>query len=102
MIAPALVMLLAEVGPVYVAALSAVPPAEPDRVNELPDDDPATGPLPTGTAGASKRLSNAEAAVVIEKGWRRKLTVREVAEAATRHPATVRAKFKALDTAHTT
>ncbi len=124
LIAPALVLLLAEVGPVYVAALSAVPPAEPDRVNELPhadddqdepdeavneehdgnglpdDEDPATGPGPTNAPGPPTRLSNAEAAVVIEKGWKRGLPAREVATAATRHPATVKKKFKALDAAH--
>lgn len=44
-----------------------------------------------------KRLSKAEAAEIIEKGWRHKLSVQEVAKAATRHPATVTRQFAKLD-----
>ncbi|MGY5131304.1 hypothetical protein ACWGJW_02590 [Streptomyces nigrescens] len=133
LIAPALVMLLAEVGPVYMAALATAErkatkadvfaeryelngpkplaarflvepvPAEPEPVEEpekpaeavqepLPDM-PADEPV----ADKPERMSKKEADRIIEEGWKHKLTVKEVAAAATRHPATVSRRFKELD-----
>jgi hypothetical protein len=158
LIAPALVMLLAEVGPLYMAALAdaerkatktdafaeryanvaktgspivlpvtdhepivarSAYPAEPEPVNEpepvqptLPDDDDLTALLDAVTEPERTnelhdaepepepaRLSNKEADEIIEKGWRHKLSPEEVGKAATRHPATVRRKYKELDAA---
>lgn len=124
LIAPALVMLLAEVGPVYMKALAdaerdaQAEPLKPAEAPEVPTADPTEPepvaeplsapepvqdvlpeptpePEPTG-----KRLPNAEADKIIEEGWRHKLNPVEVAAAAGRHPATVRRKFKELDAAH--
>lgn len=118
LIAPALVMLLAEVGPVYMAALadaerealsapvSAPEPVkvepEPERLpepepvqEELPEPVADEEPEPVNAHGA--RLPNAEANKIIEQGWRHKLNPVEVAAAAGRHPATVRKKFAQLD-----
>ncbi|WP_406138856.1 hypothetical protein OH828_14570 [Streptomyces anulatus] len=146
LIAPVLVMLLAEVGPVYMAALAdaerdalkapeapfvgpvtftplqslAAPETAPNvfgghvpaRVMHAPEnpdqtalfepaaDDVETGPhdeLVNEPVDEPKRLSKAEAAEIIEKGWRHKLSVQEVAKAATRHPATVTRQFAKLD-----
>ena len=127
LIAPALVMLLAEVGPVFMKALAdaerealSAPqkapepepvPAEPET---LPEPETAPEPVVTATfekpdgapVGAAvtvtpepepKRLPNAEANKIIEEGWRHKLNPVEVAAAAGRHPATVRKKFAQLD-----
>ncbi|QBZ73420.1 hypothetical protein SEA_HEATHER_50 [Streptomyces phage Heather] len=154
LIAPALVMLLAEVGPVYMAALAdaehkgkkadafalryetqqtiadafdvpheltglkpiaarfvtpggdelggvvTMTPAEPEPVQEtLPEPEPVNElhnaePEPEP---ANERLSNKEADEIIEKGWRHRLSPEEVGKAATRHPATVRRKYKELD-----
>jgi hypothetical protein len=139
LIAPALVMLLAEVGPVYMKALADAehkatkadafkelyaepaptvlpmpgtdpiaarfmvhnPPetvlAEPEPVQEtLPDTEPADEPE---TEPEPARLSNKEADEIIEKGWRHRLSPEEVGKAATRHPATIRRKYKELDAA---
>lgn len=114
LIAPALVMLLAEVGPIYMSALADaerdalkgpepvaarmhVPPVplsftEPEKPAE-PVQDPLPEPEP------AKRPSNKEADDIIEKGWRHKLNPIEVGAAAGRHPATVRRKYKELDAA---
>jgi len=166
LIAPALVMLLAEVGPIYMAALSeaerkatkADAPAEPyrtalsrnatlddmlkadvaehqDEPADLPDsttqyvtDSALTLPpepeelvwealdtaaeqaddVPATFIDADKladaftdepaaRLPKAEADRIIREGWKHRLSVDEVATAATRHPATVRRRFKELD-----
>lgn len=120
LIAPALVMLLAEVGPVYMAALAdaerdalSAPekPAEPEPVAPEPEtaEEPETAPLsapepvaepePTPEPADEKpaRLPNAEANKIIEEGWRHKLNPVEVAAAAGRHPATVRKKYAQLD-----
>lgn len=153
LIAPVLVMLLAEVGPVYMAALAdaekeavkapeapyvgpvtftplqpfAAPqtppnvfgghvpartmhaPVSPDQTVlfervEPVADDVETGPhdelesAPVAEpADEPKRLSKAEAAEIIEQGWRHKLSPQEVAKAATRHPATVARQFAKLD-----
>lgn len=120
-IAPALVMLLAEVGPVYMAALTRahhlaanvptvaeelpVPvetPPVPAVAEELPDpiDVAAEFTDETDHKPATTRLSKAEASAIIEQGWRHKLTADEVAKAATRHKATVIRQFRALDAAH--
>lgn len=163
LIAPALVMLLAEVGPLYMAALAdaerkatktdafaeryanvaetvspiVLPvtarepvaarfayPAEPEPVNApepvqptLPDDDDDLTALLDAVTDPERgnelhdaepepepqdepaRLSNKEADEIIEKGWRHKLSPEEVGKAATRHPATVRRKYKELDAA---
>ncbi|MEU8792200.1 hypothetical protein [Streptomyces sp. NPDC048643] len=122
LIAPALVMLLAEVGPVYMKALAdaerealSAPETlpitgdnpiaarfleEPEAEYETPDDSglEASGyePAPVVT---HERLPNAEADRIIEEGWRHKLNPVEVAAAAGRHPATVRRKFKEFDAA---
>lgn len=123
LIAPALVMLLAEVGPVYMAALAdaerealkapetapepsrvfmdeeaffdylSAPETAPEPVQEELPADPE--PEPVNDHGA--RLPNAEANKIIEEGWRHKLNPVEVAAAAGRHPATVRRKFAQLD-----
>ncbi|MFD7257791.1 helix-turn-helix domain-containing protein [Streptomyces sp. NPDC059874] len=129
LIAPALVMLLAEVGPVYMAALadaekralsapqmiadvplSLIQSEEPQETAETPEKpnvDPVTvaPPMEAQTApetvaeSAPKRLSNREANALIEKGWRHKLSPDEVGKAAGRHPATVRRKYAELDVA---
>ncbi|MFE9767025.1 hypothetical protein ACFYPC_21305 [Streptomyces sp. NPDC005808] len=145
LIAPALVMLLAEVGPVYMAALAdaerkaekadafkelyAVPaplvlpepvtarmvvhnPPETLSVHEpvqetLPEPEPVDEPElepepqdePAEPQDEPARLSNKEADEIIEKGWRHRLSPEEVGKAATRHPATVRRKYKELDAA---
>ncbi|MGW6313791.1 hypothetical protein [Streptomyces sp. NPDC055099] len=155
LIAPALVMLLAEVGPVYMAALAdaerkakkaeafaeafkeqyataspmVLPMTGPDPVaarflvhnppetvlaepeptigtgahelieqyaNELPEPDPEPQDEPETEP---ERMSNKEADEIIEKGWRHRLSPEEVGKAATRHPATVRRKYKELDAA---
>jgi hypothetical protein len=141
LIAPALVMLLAEVGPVYMSALADAerkatkadafkelyaepapmvlpmtgadpiaarfmvtnPPetilAEPEPVQEtLPEPEPADEPE-LEPEPQDERLSNKEADEIIEKGWRHRLSPEEVGKAATRHPATVRRKYKELDAA---
>ncbi|XUZ27345.1 hypothetical protein ACQVDT_21415 [Streptomyces sp. RMIT01] len=123
LIAPALVMLLAEVGPVYMKALAdaerdaqAQPLSAPETDEEpsrvflrdeefmdyLSEPEPAQEalpadpePEPANPHGA--RLPNAEANKIIEEGWRHKLNPVEVAAAAGRHPATIRKKFKQLD-----
>lgn len=119
LIAPALVMLLAEVGPVYMAALAdaerealSAPVRAPEPVKvepepeRLPEPETAPEPVqeelpaepepePVNDHGA--RLPNAEANKIIEEGWRHKLNPVEVAAAAGRHPATVRRKFAQLD-----
>ncbi|MFH9802785.1 hypothetical protein ACH4M0_11165 [Streptomyces albidoflavus] len=127
LIAPALVMLLAEVGPVYMKALAdaerealsapvSAPepepvPAEPETLPEpetapepvvtatfeKPDGAPVNATVETAPEPEPKRLSNAEANKIIEEGWRHKLNPVEVAAAAGRHPATVRKKFAQLD-----
>jgi hypothetical protein len=127
LIAPALVMLLAEVGPVYMKALA---DAERDAL-KAPETLPITGADPTparflyepetepeGDAELTvthdadlvdvdvdvepaPRMSRKEANEIIEKGWRHKLNPIEVASAAGRHPATVRRKYKELDAALT-
>lgn len=127
LIAPALVMLLAEVGPVYMAALadaeqtdtttpqvapedvptalespaSDTPPTEP---HSLPDELADTlfpvmedAPVIDAPEEPVQRLSNAQADEIIEKGWRHRLSPEEVGKAAMRHPATVRRKYKELD-----
>jgi outer membrane biosynthesis protein TonB len=123
LIAPLLVMLLAEVGPIYMAALAEAErealsapekPAEPAPVapepepvpepekapepvqDELPEPEPEPEPEPVAD-DEPKRLPNAEANKIIEQGWRHKLNPIEVAAAAGRHPATVRKKFAQLD-----
>jgi hypothetical protein len=126
LIAPALVMLLAEVGPVYMKALADAereanaealstavtlemrgadptparflyePETEPEAY-ETPDD---SGLEDAGYEHAP-RMSRKEANEIIEKGWRHKLNPIEVASAAGRHPATVRRKYKELDAALT-
>lgn len=118
LIAPALVMLLAEVGPIYMAALADaekaaasvpeptsarmhVPPvpltfAAPDKAPEHVQE-PLPEPEPEEPAGKPERMSKADADRIIEEGWKHKLTVKEVAAAATRHPATVSRRFKELD-----
>ncbi|CAA07149.1 gp25 [Lomovskayavirus C31] len=123
LIAPALVMLLAEVGPVYMKALAdaerealsapepvAEPepvPAEPEPVTEpetapqavqdvLPEPTPEPEPEPADD-DVPARLPNAQANKIIEEGWRHRLNPVEVAAAAGRHPATVRKKFAQLD-----
>jgi hypothetical protein len=65
---------------------------EPDA-NELHDAEPEPQDEPAEPA----RLSNKEADEIIEKGWRHRLSPEEVGKAATRHPATVRRKYKELD-----
>lgn len=118
MIAPALVMILAEVGPVFMKHLAAAEASAADEkpvtapesvaepvpvpVPELPTVEHVAGvqprlievPMPAG------RLSKAEAAAIIETGWRHKLSVKEVSEAATRHAATVSAHYRRLDAKH--
>lgn len=116
-IAPALVMLLAEVGPRYMAALAEVErealptlPAEeraqhpafnvqaleelldaqPDPIDVAQDFAAEAEPEPT-------RMSNQEANRIISEGWRHKLNPKEVAAATGRHPATIRRKFAQLD-----
>lgn len=144
LIAPALVMLLAEVGPVYMAALADAerkatkaeafkaayaesapmilpmtgtarmvghnPPktvSAPDPLSFPPSvtaDEEATfrakfaEPEPE-PPDEPARLSNKEADEIIEKGWRHRLSPDEVGKAATRHPATIRRKYKELDAA---
>jgi hypothetical protein len=116
LIAPALVMLLAEVGPVYMAALAkaeadalstpvkapetTADPTEPEPLNEpepvqdeLPEPEPEEEPEP------AERLNNKEADEIIEKGWRHRVDPVQVAAAAGRHPATVRKKYKEWDAA---
>ncbi|MEV8015671.1 hypothetical protein AB0O76_04790 [Streptomyces sp. NPDC086554] len=122
LIAPALVMLLAEVGPVYMAALAdaerealrepepsplpewvaealSEPEAAPMHVPPVPltfkTPEPVQGALPESEPAA--RIPNKEADEIIEKGWRHRLDPTEVADAAGRHPATVRRKYKQLD-----
>lgn len=107
LIAPALVMLLAEVGPIYMAALTraesglTVPVAVPAELLTLVDDEPVAKPqkpvesLPA--APPAERLPKAEADKIIAEGWKHNLTVKEVAAAATRHPATVSRAFVRLD-----
>ena len=119
LIAPALVMLLAEVGPVYMAALAdaeakalsapvsapepTADPTEPEPVTEpLSAPEPVAEPEPEPTPEPDDddkpaRLPNAEANKIIEEGWRHKLNPIEVAAAAGRHPATVRKKYAQLD-----
>jgi hypothetical protein len=126
LIAPALVMLLAEVGPVYMKALA---DAERDAL-KAPETLPMTGADPTPArflyepeaepeyensdteltvthdadlvdVDHAPRMSRKEANEIIEKGWRHKLNPIEVASAAGRHPATVRRKYKELDAALT-
>ncbi|QAY26974.1 hypothetical protein SEA_SHAWTY_51 [Streptomyces phage Shawty] len=116
LIAPALVMLLAEVGPVYMAALAdaeakalsapvSAPepePVAPEPVTaEEPETEPETAPEPVAEPEPvdekPARLPNAEANKIIEEGWRHKLNPVEVAAAAGRHPATVRKKYAQLD-----
>jgi hypothetical protein len=120
LIAPALVMLLAEVGPVYMAALAdaeqdapqtpavGVPEALESPTSDTPPTEPQTPrqtvaqatleELPADESDApATRLSNKEADKIIEEGWRHKLSPVEVGEAAQRHPATVRRKYKELD-----
>lgn len=113
LIAPALVMLLAEVGPRYMAALAEIEakaresapepapvPAEPEPVEEpqaavqLPLPEPLDT---TDKTPKADRLSKDEADKIITAGWKHKLTVKEVAAAATRHPATVSRRYKELD-----
>ncbi|MFE2245225.1 hypothetical protein [Streptomyces lavendulae] len=122
LIAPTLVMLLAEVGPVYLAALAAAEKAALSAPEALPvpsDAEPLTAPqeavqaaleavqeeLPAlpdpEPAEPANRLSNREADEIIEKGWRHRLSPDEVGKAAMRHPATVRRKYKELDVALT-
>jgi hypothetical protein len=123
LIAPLLVMLLAEVGPVYMAALAEAerkataeplsapekpaepapvapepePVPEPEKVPEpVQDELPEPEPEPVAD-DKPKRLPNAEANKIIEQGWRHKLSPVEVAAAAGRHPATVRKRFAQLD-----
>ncbi|MGW3674668.1 hypothetical protein [Streptomyces sp. NPDC005166] len=122
LIAPALVMLLAEVGPVYMKALAdaeadalSAPqkPAEPEPLPE-PLKIPMTGEKPIEArfmdeledapkfmpeAEPAPRMSRKEADAIIEQGWRHKLNPNEVASAAGRHPATVRRKYKEYDAA---
>ncbi|MFF7361051.1 hypothetical protein [Streptomyces sp. NPDC008125] len=120
-IAPALVMLLAEVGPRYMAALAEVEREAPfaltaeeraqhpafnvQAFEELLDAQPdpidvaqdfAAEEAPQGLI-RHERMPNAEANKIIEEGWRHKLDPVEVAAAAGRHPATVRKRFKQLD-----
>ncbi|MFE5621697.1 helix-turn-helix domain-containing protein [Streptomyces virginiae] len=120
MIAPALVMLLAEVGPVYMAALAAaenVEPTEPQEARQvaiedvaeafdvpvslLAPEEPQSAPedVPAPPADTPARLTNKEANALIEKGWRHKLSPDEVAKAAGRHPSTVRRRYAEFDVA---
>jgi hypothetical protein len=151
LIAPALVMLLAEVGPVYMKALADAehkatkadafkelydeglapweraildepvaarmvvhnPPEtvlferyEPEDAPEfnapdepVQDELPEPEPEPQDEPAEPVRLSNKEADEIIEKGWRHRLSPEEVGKAATRHPATIRRKYKELDAA---
>ncbi|MEU9231186.1 hypothetical protein [Streptomyces subrutilus] len=124
LIAPALVMLLAEVGPVYMAALAEAErealgapekAEEPSRVfmdeasffSYLDGTETAPEPMPEPAEPETQeepeptkeRLSNKEADALIEKGWQHKVNPLEVAAAAQRHPATVRRKYKELDAA---
>lgn len=116
LIAPALVMLLAEVGPIYMSALADAerdalkgpeaapkPTADPTEPEPLPEPEkpaePVQDPLPEPEPEPAKRPSNKEADDIIEKGWRHKLNPIEVGAAAGRHPATVRRKYKELDAA---
>lgn len=48
-------------------------------------------------AKPARRLSKAEAADIIEKGWRHEIDPELVAIEATRHPVSVRRQYKALD-----
>lgn len=143
LIAPALVMLLAEVGPIYMAALARAeatalsapeslsdvvcelqaepdvfePETEPEGalLHKLTGSDPVTArflPMPETPPLAPlaveladtlfpepkpERLPKVEADQIIAEGWKHKLTVKETATAATRHPATVSRRFKELD-----
>lgn len=112
LIAPALVMLLAEVGPVYMAALAnaeKAPEPTPVAVESEPVNEPqapaepvvkledAVVVEPADKTVKTDRLPKAEADKIIHEGWAHKLTVKEVAAAATRHPATVSRRFKELD-----
>ncbi|MGW2467919.1 hypothetical protein [Streptomyces bauhiniae] len=122
LIAPALVMLLAEVGPVYMAALADAeakartmpePNADEDEDNDVPIVAPMRTPwnaavaetLPQGEPepeaapdeAKPERVSNSEANQIIEQGWRHRVDPVQVAAAAGRHPATVRRKYKELD-----
>ncbi|QAX94045.1 hypothetical protein SEA_EURATIS_50 [Streptomyces phage Euratis] len=113
LIAPALVMLLAEVGPVYMAALAdaeakalSMPepePTKPEPTEPEPEYEPEpvqeTLPEPEPEPESTTRLSNKEADEIIEKGWRHRVDPIQVAAAAGRHPATVRRKYKELDAA---
>jgi hypothetical protein len=123
LIAPALVMLLAEVGPVYMAALAKaeadalsapetkpvdpVPPVYADEFAEWaeavsdaePVQDELPEPEPLDESEPAERLSNKEADEIIEKGWRHRVDPVQVAAAAGRHPATVRKKYKEWDAA---
>lgn len=124
LIAPALVMLLAEVGPVYMAALAdaerealSAPQTDPEPSRVFLDDESflsfldgtETAPEPGPTEPAEEepepvndhgpRIPNKEADKIIEEGWRHKLSPVEVGAAAGRHPATVRRKYKELDAA---
>jgi hypothetical protein len=118
LIAPALVMLLAEVGPVYMKALADAERdalSAPEKAAEPADVEPDPEPLPEPYTepqpvqevlpepepepvnNHAARMPNTEANKIIEEGWRHKLNPVEVAAAAGRHPATVRKKFAQLD-----
>lgn len=86
-IAPALLLLLAEAAPAYHRAFRASPT----------EVAPATA---VNLAVISDRPDTAEAAMIIEQGWRSGLSVSEVAEQAQRHKSFVSRKFTALTAQH--
>lgn len=117
LIAPALLLIVAEVGPVYRRSLAGVLaraeiPQEPPAVQT---DTPTPVPASSGhleafapaaeavqedakeAAPEPERLSQEEARHVIEDGWTRSRSVRETAAAATRSASYVGTQFKKLD-----
>jgi hypothetical protein len=119
LIAPALLLIVAEVGPVYRRAMaealaraeqtapvstgqlapSTPAPAE-DAEQDAPQVEPVDTPAPEVDTPKTERLSTEDARRVIEQGWRDGLSTRETAELSTRTHQWVAREYNRLEAEH--
>ncbi len=119
LIAPALLLIVAEVGPVYRRAMAEAlaraeqpapvstgqlapsTPAPAEAAEEdTPQVEPVDTPAPEVDTPAPERLSTEDARKAIEAGWRKGLSTRETAELSTRTHQWVAREYNRLEGEH--